>query len=121
MAIAENAMATSSADFWNPTRCAPSEHGELVAEDQDLDPLGGVGSDAQHDPAQELGDHLVDQPERHQRIMPGHLPRRTGTSRAVRAVLGTHTILSTISMFDRIVTLFGFDPLLRVGRSSPRW
>ena len=34
--------------------CAPLEHGELVAQDQDLDVLGGVGSSAQHDPAQDL-------------------------------------------------------------------
>ena len=38
----------------------------------------GVGSSAQHDPAQERGEHLVDQPQRHQRIMPGHLPRTNG-------------------------------------------
>jgi hypothetical protein len=30
---------------------------------------------AQHDPAQEGGEHLVDQPQHHQRIMPDHLPR----------------------------------------------
>jgi hypothetical protein len=51
-------------------RRAPLEHGELVAQDQDLDLLGGVGSGPQHDPAQELGEHLVDQPQRDQRIMP---------------------------------------------------
>jgi hypothetical protein len=56
-------------------RGTASEHGELVAQDQDLDLLGGVGSSAQHDPAEERGEHLVDQPQRHQRIMPGHLPR----------------------------------------------
>ena len=55
-------------------RRASLEHGELVAQDQDLDLLGGVGSSAQHDPAQELGEHLVDQPQRHERIMPGHMP-----------------------------------------------
>jgi hypothetical protein len=38
---------------------------ELVAQDQDLDVLGGVGSGAQHDPTQQLGEHLVDQPHRH--------------------------------------------------------
>jgi hypothetical protein len=54
------------------------EHGELVAQDQDLDVLGGVGSGAQHDPAQELEENLVDQPQRHQRIMPGYLPRTNG-------------------------------------------
>ena len=37
--------------------CAPSEHGELVAQDQDLDLFGGVGSGAEHYPAQELGEH----------------------------------------------------------------
>ena len=59
-------------------RRASLEHGELVAQDQDLDVLGGVGSGAQHDPAEELGEHLVDQSQRHQRIMPGHLPRTNG-------------------------------------------
>ena len=71
-------------------RRASLEHGELVAQDQDLDLLGGVGSGAQHDPAQELGEHLVDQPQRHQRIMPGTCRGRTGRSRAVRRVSGTH-------------------------------
>jgi hypothetical protein len=33
---------------------APLEHGELVAQDQDLDVLGGVGSGAQHDPPRSL-------------------------------------------------------------------
>jgi hypothetical protein len=47
------------------------EHGELVAQNQDLDLLGGVAVGAQHDPAQELGEHLVDQSHRHQGIMPG--------------------------------------------------
>jgi hypothetical protein len=46
------------------------EHGELVAQDQDLDLLAGVGSGTQDHPAQELGEHLVDQPQRHGRIMP---------------------------------------------------
>jgi hypothetical protein len=44
---------------------ASLEYGELVAQDQDLDVLGGIGSGAQHDPAQELGEHRVDQPQRH--------------------------------------------------------
>jgi hypothetical protein len=62
-------------------RGASLEHGELVTQDQDLDLLGGVGSGVQHDPAQELGEHLVDQPQRHQRIMPGPYSGRTGRSR----------------------------------------
>ena len=60
---------------------ASLEHGELVAQDQDLDLLAGVGSGVQHDPAQELGEHLVDQPQRHQRIMPGTCHGRTSRSR----------------------------------------
>jgi hypothetical protein len=43
------------------------EHRELVTQDEDLDLLGGVGSGAQHHPAQELGAHEVDH---HRRIMP---------------------------------------------------
>jgi hypothetical protein len=50
----------------------------LVAQDEDLDVLGGVRSGAQHHPAQELAEHQVDQPQRHQRIMPGHVPRTNG-------------------------------------------
>jgi hypothetical protein len=46
------------------------EHSELVAQDEDFDVLGGVGSGAQHHPAQELGEHDVYQLERHRRIMP---------------------------------------------------
>ena len=69
---------------------APSEHGELVAQDQDLDVLGGVGSGAQHDPAQELGEHQVDQPQRHQGIMPGLRQRRSSRSEEVSGVSGTH-------------------------------
>jgi hypothetical protein len=40
---------------------APVQHRELVAQDEDLDRLGGVGPGAQHHPAQELGEHEVDQ------------------------------------------------------------
>jgi hypothetical protein len=62
-------------------RGASLEHGELVAQDQDLDVLGGLGSGAQHDPAEELGEHLVGQPQRHRGIMPGPLPRTNGQVR----------------------------------------
>jgi hypothetical protein len=47
-----------------------SKDGELVAQDEDLDLLGGVGSGVQHHPTQELGQHQVDQPQRHRRIIP---------------------------------------------------
>ena len=40
---------------------APLEYRELVAQDEELDLLGGVGPGAQHHPAQELGAHEVDQ------------------------------------------------------------
>jgi hypothetical protein len=72
-------------------RRAPLEHRELMAQDQDLDVLGGVGSGVQHDPAEELGEHLVDQSQRHQRSMPGTCRGRMGRSRAVCTVSGTHT------------------------------
>ncbi len=51
---------------------------ELVAQDQDLDLLGRVGSGVQHQPAQELGDHHVDQPQRPRGIIPGLHRRRPG-------------------------------------------
>ena len=60
------------------------QHGELVTQDQDLDLLGGVGSSAQRHPAQERGEHPVDQHQRHRRIMLGCGRRRTGRSAGVR-------------------------------------
>ena len=65
----------STASWWRRTRISIS--------------LARVGVGAQHDPAQELGEHLVDQPQRHQRIMPGTWRGRTSRSRAVRTVSGT--------------------------------
>jgi len=38
------------------------QHRELMAQDEDLDVLGGVGADAQHYPGQQLPEHPVDQP-----------------------------------------------------------
>jgi hypothetical protein len=43
------------------SRTAPLQHRELVAQDEDLDLFGGVGSGAQHHPVQELGEDEVDQ------------------------------------------------------------
>jgi hypothetical protein len=37
------------------------QHRVLVAQEEDLDLLGGVGPGAQHPPAQELEEHQVDQ------------------------------------------------------------
>ena len=48
---------------------APLEHSELVAQNQDLDLLCGVGSGAQHRPAREREEHEVDQSQRYRRIM----------------------------------------------------
>jgi len=67
-------------------RGAPLEHGELVAQDQDLDLLGGVGTSAQSHPAQQLGEHPIDQHQRHRLIMLGCDRRRTGRSTGVRSV-----------------------------------
>jgi hypothetical protein len=50
--------------------CASLEHGQLMAQDEDLDLVGGVGVGVEHHPAQQLREHLVDQPHRHRRIMP---------------------------------------------------
>lgn len=60
-------------------RRASLEHGELVAQDQDLGLLGGVGSGVQHDPAEKLGEHLVDQSQRHQPIMSATCCGRTAS------------------------------------------
>jgi hypothetical protein len=70
---------------------ASLEQGELVTQEKDLDLLAGLGSSSDHDPAQERGEHLVDQPERHRRIMPGVRRRRSSRSADVNRVSGTHT------------------------------
>jgi hypothetical protein len=62
----------------------------LVAQDEDLDVLGGVGSGAQHHPAQELGEHEVDQLYATPQIMPAAGWRLSSWSRAVCIVSGTH-------------------------------
>ena len=49
--------------------CASLQHGQLMAQDEDLDLVGGVGVGVEHHPAQQLREHLVDQPHRHRRIM----------------------------------------------------
>ena len=59
---------------------AAAEHGELVTQDQDLDLLAGVGSGTEYEPAQERGEHLVDEPRRHCGIMPGLRRRRSSRS-----------------------------------------
>jgi hypothetical protein len=59
---------------------ASLEHGELVAQDEDLDLLPGVGSGAQDHPGQELGERHVDQLQCHQRIMSGSVRRQSGRS-----------------------------------------
>jgi hypothetical protein len=44
---------------------ASLQHGQLLAQDEDPDLIGSVGSGAQHHPAQKLGEHQIDRPERH--------------------------------------------------------
>jgi hypothetical protein len=41
--------------------CASLQHGHLMAQDEDLDLVGGVGAGVKHHPAQQLREHLVDQ------------------------------------------------------------
>jgi hypothetical protein len=45
------------------------QHRELMAQDEGLDVLGGVGADVQQHPAQQLREHQVDQLQRHRPIM----------------------------------------------------
>jgi hypothetical protein len=56
--------------------------GHPQAQNEDLDLLGGVGSGAQHHPAEELGEQEVDQSQRHRRIMPVAGWRRSSRSTA---------------------------------------
>ena len=67
-----------------------------MAQDQDLDLLGSVGSRAQHHPAQEPGDHHVDQPQRHRGIMPGFRRRRNNRSAGVSRVSGIHRVACNV-------------------------
>jgi hypothetical protein len=53
--------------------------------------VAGVGSGAQHHPAQELAGHQVDQLQRHGQIMPGTPSRGFGRSTGVSRVSGTHS------------------------------
>jgi hypothetical protein len=62
------------------------------AADEDLDLFRRVGPGRQHHLAQELREHLVDQRQRHRRIMPGHPRLRTGRSTGVRRISGTHRV-----------------------------
>jgi hypothetical protein len=55
---------------WHPARPTGAK-----AEDQDLDLLAGVGTSAQHRPAQQLGEHPIDQHQRHRVIMLDHKRR----------------------------------------------
>jgi hypothetical protein len=59
--------AVGPVDPWSG--CASLQHGQLMAQDEDLDLVGGVGAGVEHHPAQQLREHLVDQFDRHRRIM----------------------------------------------------
>jgi len=41
-----------------------------MTQDEDLDLFGGAGAGVQHHPAQQLREHLIDQPHRHRWIIP---------------------------------------------------
>jgi hypothetical protein len=92
----------------------------LMAQDQDLDVLGGVGSGLQHDPAEELGEHLVDQSQRHQRSMPGTCRGRMGKSRAVCTVSGTHRAAGDGSTVAGVLPTGQVATLRKVSGSSRR-
>jgi hypothetical protein len=62
-----------------------------MAQDEDLDLVGGVGAGVEHHPAQQLCEHLVDQLHRHRGVMPRHRRPRSMRSAAVREVSGTYT------------------------------
>jgi hypothetical protein len=70
---------------------ASLQHGQLVTQEQDLDVLGRVGTSAQHHPAQQLGEHPIDQRQRHRLIMLDYNRRETARSTGVRNVSGTHS------------------------------
>jgi hypothetical protein len=67
-----------------------------MAQDEDLDLVGGVGASVEHHPAQELREHLVDQLHRHRRIMPRHRRPRITRSAAEREVSGTHRMVQVV-------------------------
>lgn len=68
------------------------EHRELRAQDEDLDVLGGVAAQAQRHPGQLLREQLVDQLQRHLRIMSGWLGLRSSRSTAVSTISGTNSL-----------------------------
>ena len=55
-----------------------------MAQDEDLDLVGGVGVGVEHHPAQQLREHLVDQPHRHRRITPDTSAVKHQVSESVR-------------------------------------
>jgi hypothetical protein len=71
----------------------PSKYSELMAQNQDLDLLGGVGAYEKNHPAQEFGERQIDQPQRHGAIMPGCRQRWNSRSTAVGRVSGTHSLV----------------------------
>jgi hypothetical protein len=62
--------AVTPTDLWS--WCATLQHGQLMAQHEDFDLVGGVGAGVEHHPAQQHREHLVDQLHRHRRIMPRH-------------------------------------------------
>ena len=61
-----NALSSArSAQFSLGLRVVSAQYGDLVAEHQDLDILGGVGAGEQRQPAQDAGEHQVREAEGH--------------------------------------------------------
>jgi len=64
----------------------------LVAQDEALDLVGGVGANAQHYPAERLREHLVDQLQQKWRIMPRPVRQRSSRSATMRQISVTHSL-----------------------------
>jgi hypothetical protein len=119
-------------------RRAALQHDQLVAQDEDLDLFGLVGTSLQHQPAYERYEDPIDQHQRHRWIMLGRIRGRTGRSwgcAAFRAPTGSresplgyrriqgelvglgHAVAA--STVWKILNSAGLDPAPQ--RSGPTW
>jgi hypothetical protein len=91
----------TSTDLWSG--CAAAlRHGKLMAQNEDLDLVGGVGAGVEHYPARQLREHLVDQLYRDRRIMPHQPEPRSTSAAATREISGAHRT-SRVSQFLALV------------------
>jgi hypothetical protein len=71
------------ADPW--PRSVALQNGQLMTQEENLDLLGCVGAGVKHHPAQKLREHLVDQIQRHQSIMPLTFDRESAGQQVSRS------------------------------------